>query len=39
MPRRIDASKLASKSDLVRIIAEVDKVGVDKLKIVSISVN
>ena len=36
MPRRIDASKLASESDIVRIIAEVDKVGVGKLKIVPI---
>ena len=36
MPRRTDASKLASESDIVRIIAEVDKVGVDKLKIVPI---
>ena len=36
MPRRIDASKLASESDIVRIIAEVDNVGVDKLKIVPI---
>ena len=36
MPSRIDASKLASESDIVRIIAEVDKVGVDELKIVPI---